>query len=78
MYCVTHTVCSDINNPRVCRPLDLFYVIAPVYALILCIWHTLFPMLTSAPLDKESLIPCMSPSFEDFKSEVSYIVKKNS
>ena len=32
MYCITHTVCNDINNSLVFRPLDLFYVIASVFA----------------------------------------------
>ena len=33
--------------------------------------HTLFPMLTLAPLNKASLISSKRPFFEDSKSEVS-------
>ena len=37
--------------------------------------HTLFPMLTTAFLDRASLIPSKSPFIEDSKSKVSYIEK---
>ena len=39
--------------------------------------HTLFPMLTLAPLDRASLVPSKSPFPEDSKSKVSYIEKVN-
>ena len=55
---------------------DITLMIVYIYLTLSIIsQHTLFPMLTLAPLDRASLVPFKSPFLEDSKSKVSYIEK---
>ena len=73
----------DISNPWVCWALGLFYIMAPIsvtyppwlytytYILSMTSQHTLLPILTTAPLDRASLVPSKFPFLEDSNSKVS-------
>ena len=84
LYCTTYVLYlrCDINKTCVCLPLGLFYITTPVSTITLMVvhiyltlsitsQHTSFPMLTTAPLDRASLVPSNRPSLEDFNSKVS-------
>ena len=74
----------DIRNSWVCWPLGLLFtcvyditiiIVYKYLALSITSQHTLFPMLTTAPLDRAFLVPSKSFFPEDSKSKVSYIEK---